>query len=89
LAFVGIEENVSEFVSVYPNPTNGIFTVNVNDTKATSISVLNTLGEEIYQAKCNGNNTVVDLKNAANGVYFIQVATEAGILNELLSNNRI
>jgi hypothetical protein len=82
LAFVGIEENVSEFVSVYPNPTNGIFTVNVNDTKATSISVLNTLGEEIYQAKCNGNNTVVDLKNAANGVYFIQVATEAGILNQ-------
>jgi hypothetical protein len=82
LAFVGIEENVSDFVTIYPNPTNGVFTVNVSNIQATSISVFNTLGEEIYQAKCNGNKTVVDLKNAANGVYFIQVVTDAGILNQ-------
>ncbi len=82
LAFVGLEENLSELVSVYPNPTNGVFTVNISDVKATSIAVYNTVGEEVYQAKCNGNNAVVDLKNNAKGVYFIKVVTNDGILNQ-------
>jgi hypothetical protein len=82
LAFVGLEENVSELVSVYPNPTNGVFTVNISDVKATSIAVYNTVGEEVHQAKCNGNKAVIDLKNNAKGVYFIKVTTNDGILNQ-------
>ena len=80
---LGINSNkLDNYLQVYPNPNNGIFTVNVSNIKATSIFVFNTLGEEIYKATCNGNKTVVDLENAANGVYFIQVVTDAGVLNE-------
>lgn len=82
LTFVGLEENTSELVSIYPNPTNGVFTVNMSDIKATSIAVFNSVGEEVYKANCDGNKAVVDLRNNAKGVYLIQVVTNDGILNQ-------
>jgi hypothetical protein len=82
LIFANLDENMTNLVSVYPNPTNGVFTVNISDVKATSIAVYNAVGEEVYQAKCNGNNAVIDLKNNAKGVYFIKVVTNDGILNQ-------
>jgi hypothetical protein len=82
LLFSNLDENMTNLVSVYPNPTNGVFTVNISDVKATSIAVYNSVGEEVYKAECNGNKAVVDLKNNSKGVYFIQVFTNGGILNQ-------
>lgn len=87
LIFANLDENMTNLISVYPNPTNGAFTVNFSDIKATSITIYDAVGEEVYQAKCNGNKAVVDLKNNSKGVYFIKVVTIDGILNQRVVKN--
>lgn len=82
LLFANVDEYITNLVSVYPNPTNGIFTVDVSAIDATNIRVFNALGEEVYQTKCSGNTVVVDLKDNALGVYLIQVETSKGTVTQ-------
>lgn len=75
---VGIDEITSAmFVSIYPNPSKGKFSVKAELPVAgeVNIKVLNMLGQEIIQQTANSNgvdfNTVIDLTDAAEGTYFI------------------
>ena len=73
---VGVEENNAlTGVSVYPNPsTDGLF--NIDYAKATSVKVVNTVGEQIYtQVLVNESGTVcIDLTSFKNGLYFIYIS---------------
>jgi hypothetical protein len=80
----GIEENTSlnPIISVYPNPTNGVF--NVDFKNSSNIKVMNTLGSIIYEAKLDqttDGTKNIDLTSFANGVYFINVSNDKGSLN--------
>jgi len=71
----GVEENNAlSGVTVYPNPSaNGFF--NIDYTKATSVKVVNTVGEQIYmQDLVNESGTIsIDLTSFKNGLYFIYI----------------
>lgn len=69
------EATFSPIISVYPNPTEGVF--NVDFKNATSIKVLNTLGSVIYEEKIEQlteGTKSIDLSNFTNGIYFINVS---------------
>lgn len=72
----GVEENNAlTGVSVYPNPsTDGLF--NIDYAKATSVKVVNTVGEQIYtQDLVNESGTIsIDLTAFKNGLYFIYIS---------------
>ncbi len=73
----GVEERVSDVqeISVYPNPTNGIF--NVDFKKADNIKVINMLGAAVYEEKIEqaaAGTKSIDITNYANGIYFIYVS---------------
>ena len=73
-------------VNVYPNPNNGQFTLNVNtsDVNELSIRVVNIQGQEVYNRNnfenLNTVNEKIDLSNNANGIYFVIVTTDKGIV---------
>ena len=71
----GVEENNAlSGVTVYPNPSaNGFF--NIDYAKATSVKVVNTVGEQIYmQDLVNESGTIsIDLTSFKNGLYFIYI----------------
>ncbi len=74
----GVDQNslVASF-SVYPNPTQGEFTINIQNTVATDmvISLTNIQGQVIYQNKVSGALThteTIDNK-LAKGLYFLSV----------------
>jgi subtilisin-like proprotein convertase family protein len=73
-------------VNVYPNPNNGQFTLNVNttDVNELSIRVVNIQGQEVYNRNnfknLNTVNEQIDLSNNANGIYFVIVTTDKGIV---------
>lgn len=59
---------------VYPNPSNGIFYMDVN-SEVKNIKVVNILGDVIYNQNIDSSETKkqIDLSNFANGVYIISV----------------
>ncbi len=72
LAPVSIGESMLKNLSIYPNPSTGIFNIAVSglDTQIDYV-VMNAQGQEIY----NGNlmeSQQLDLSNEAKGVYFIK-----------------
>lgn len=81
MSTVGVNELVatSESVKVYPNPSNGEFTVllqNVHDKS--QIRVYNTLGEEVYAGQLNSQTTQVNINSATTGLYLYRVTGRTG-----------
>ena len=68
------ESNVS--VSAYPNPTTG--NVNIVAQGMSHITVLNALGQVVYDANIEGNMTSLDMSQYQAGVYMVRVTTENG-----------
>ena len=63
-----------ENIQLYPNPNNGIFTLDLGAEKATAIRVYNTQGQEVY-TRLNVQEQRFDLKLAA-GLYWVKIALD-------------
>lgn len=69
---LNIEENALEMISVYPNPTSGIFTLDVNGNDHLNLEIYNSIGELIFKEIIHSNKTI-DLSNNADGVFFVRI----------------
>ena len=68
-------------ISVFPNPSNGSFTLYIEDIATfTSIQITNLLGELVYEAQIVKNNTPITLQNITNGVLLFTVVNKDGIV---------
>ena len=67
----GINEIVNNNpLTVYPNPSHGVFTI--QSTGEGSYSIMNELGQTIQLIKLNAANTyTTDIENLSTGIYFI------------------
>lgn len=66
-------------VSVYPNPTSGVLTVEFNSNVAKSVSVQDLTGRVIMTANGTDSNITVDLSNLAAGVYYVKLQSEGSV----------
>lgn len=70
-------------VTVYPNPTNNIMNVQIQDAAAQSIRLYNIAGQLVReQQNINANQVEISVADLANGIYTISVITEKGTRNE-------
>jgi len=76
---VGLEaySNYSSLI-IYPNPTTGLFTVEIEDLKQnTTIELINGIGQTIHQSvikDCSARCVhQIDLSDFSNGLYFIKI----------------
>lgn len=67
---------VENNVAVYPNPTQNM--VNVVAPDMNRVTVLNTLGQVLYDAATTGNSQVLDMSQYEAGMYMVCVSTESG-----------
>ena len=89
LPSVGVENLGDETkVSVFPNPTTGIFNLRLKingDISATRVSIVNPSGQEcclVHHFSQNGQfNINLDLTEKPAGVYFIQIQTDSQTQN--------
>lgn len=76
-------DSVSNAISLYPNPATNLLTIeNKNDLQINSISIADTNGRNVFETK-NAVSTV-DVSNLSNGIYFVRLATDAGIVTKKL-----
>ncbi len=65
-------------VTVYPNPSNGIFEINLDklSNKVESIEIINSVGERIMNIDNNNIQKLisVDLSGFATGVYSVKIS---------------
>ena len=84
--------NVSEgTINVYPNPSNGMFNLDLSGLNTTDIRI------DVYAAngqlingnvEMNGNAAQLDLSTAAAGVYLVRVSTATGIHTARITLNK-
>lgn len=72
---LGITElSSATFITVYPNPNNGIVNLETNSLPANAtVNVYNYIGELVLSEKINGTSKQLDYKNAAIGLYTLKI----------------
>lgn len=83
---VAVEENEIDEVTVYPNPANAY--LNIEAENMTHISIVNTLGQVVYDMEVGNDKEIVDMTQYNNGIYLIRVTTENGIIVKQVSVKR-
>ena len=69
--------NESEIVNaIYPNPTNG--ELHINATAMTHISVFNAMGQMVYDADVNCDETILNMGQYNAGIYMVNIVTKNG-----------
>jgi hypothetical protein len=77
ISTVGINENdLNNEISIYPNPTTGLFTLHLTSIKTNArVTVCDMLGKVILSKKSITTNTQIDLTENNKGIYFVNIQT--------------
>ena len=74
---LGLADRPAPEVKVYPNPSNGIVTVEANQT-IDDIVVIDAQGRKVATMLAGSNTVSCDLSSCATGMYYLRIATAAG-----------
>ncbi|MCP4312343.1 MAG: T9SS type A sorting domain-containing protein [Bacteroidetes bacterium] len=73
---VGVDYKKAENVRIYPNPTDGILTINTENPNNTSIEITSLNGQKILIGEMEGTSHQLDLSPFQKGVYFITIRSK-------------
>ncbi len=72
------DEVPNNLISVYPNPSEGIFTVQLSKKFEKTVKAINSIGKEVGQIELTSEGDLLkgqfDLTSQASGLYFIQIS---------------
>lgn len=63
-------------VNVYPNPSNGVVTINTGAANKSTVEVYNVIGEVVFAQQFNTASNTIDLGAFGTGVYSVKVTTD-------------
>jgi pectate lyase len=75
-------------LSVYPNPTTGMVTLNINPSNETvlNMDLVNSMGQVLNQKVFNNQGVVftrsIDLSDLPNGIYYLVLKTKQGVVGQ-------
>ena len=72
----GINEKLNKgHIDVYPNPTKGIFHIDLKnfESNIVNIQILNSTGRIVFEERSNDSNAQFNIQNLADGLYFIRI----------------
>ena len=70
----GINNDIDNQIKIYPNPTNKF--INIDNIQNSEINIYDINGKLIYKQFINENKLVLDIKDWANGIYFIKTQSD-------------
>ena len=72
-------------VLVYPNPSQGIYTLSLRNVEPISMTIYDVSGKmfsTIHEVKTINNKATLDLSKASKGIYFVVIQTQEGIVSK-------
>ena len=75
-------ESKEPMFQLFPNPvTDQLIIKNTENTIGSTIKVYSILGQELKSFVLDTTETILDVSNYQNGIYFVQINTNLGIQN--------
>ncbi len=79
--------NINSEVSIFPNPSNGIFTINFDLLSSdkggqSNVKITDITGKSIEQLLISNSQSTIDLSKEPKGIYFITIKTINNIFTE-------
>jgi uncharacterized repeat protein (TIGR01451 family) len=85
ILFVGIKETRAQSFSMYPNPTEGVLAIEVDELTGTEeIQVRDIHGRLIISKRVTSGNTFLDLRAVPSGVYNVSLNSTHGMEHQRL-----
>ena len=75
---VGLDENLTRQINLYPNPTKDVLTLQ-NIEVGSTINIVDVAGKTVYSKSANNNATEINVSEFVSGMYFVQVSNQ-GVL---------
>ena len=75
----GINESANHFFKLFPNPNNGIFTLNINPAQGSyNLTIRNIVGQVVYGQSVlpNSNKLDFNFSNLEKGIYFLTLSNK-------------
>jgi hypothetical protein len=63
-------------LNVYPNPTNGMFTIELNTTSVKTIEITDITGRVIASSTSSDVQVNMNIHDLANGIYYVKIQSE-------------
>jgi len=85
------EKNISQAISVYPNPSNGRITLtNSGIDGEYQVKIMNAMGQLVQNTNFSGKyvNHTLDLSSFPNGIYMMEVKTDKQMMNKKIIINK-
>lgn len=82
-----INEQDAFNTSVYPNPSNGLYTVTLDKFEDVTLTVFNTSGKIVISKNLNNQSTKIDLSNQTNGFYILRLVGDNKVATKRLIKN--
>ena len=83
-----VDELLFTNISVYPNPSTGIFTLKWDNTtnKNSTLKVMNSVGEVVYSEilMIGENEKQINISKFSKGIYLLEIETKNRIINKKL-----
>lgn len=74
-----VSENISSAITVYPNPSHGVFNFTMtNNNNTYQVRVYNVLGQEVNTTIISSAGNQINLSTQPKGVYIYKLMTESG-----------
>ena len=75
---LGVEEiEIKNKINVYPNPSNGVFTVSFDNASSLQYEVYNVLGQNVMKGELTSSDNTVNLTESPNGIYILRLTDAA------------
>jgi hypothetical protein len=77
---------LANLVSIYPNPTNGIISIQLSpEIMDSEIRIASASGQLLFLEETHGGQLHFDLHSYAKGIYVVTVTTKSGIINKRMT----
>ncbi len=80
----GLYEQTQTFMNVYPNPSNGSFTIELNNNQKQSIQLSDITGSVVLSQYMENGKTIIDVNHIAVGIYNITIKGSNSVSNKKL-----